>query len=453
MSEPQQGHQPAAPYAPHERGPQTTAAQPGAAPSDTSQPVVPHQFAPQPSAQQSAVAQQSPPLSGGQQSGVPQQFAPQSAGQQSGVPQQFAPHSVGQQQPVEPQYAPQTPATQTAVQQQFAPQIPGQQTTTQQSAVPQQTAVPQQFAPQAVGQQTAALPAVPQFAQQSAAPQQFEQRLPVPLPPAMQPPLMPAPPVAPRRRRSVVTTLLLILLVLAVGGQTYWIYRLSGQLTDAKTDAARDRQAVGQSVEAVASRVAELEKAAFHPDQIAKSALPSVFRVKADRFSGTAWAVGKPAASGGTNLFTNYHVVEAVWEKGGDRRVSIEHNEKLYYAKIVGVDKEKDVAHLETSEKFPGLAVARGSVTPGQPIVVVGAPLGLESSVTTGVVSAFRKLEGETDPYVQFDAPINPGNSGGPVINAQGEVVGIASAKVRNAEGIGLAIPIDLACKLFPICG
>jgi len=54
---------------------------------------------------------------------------------------------------------------------------------------------------------------------------------------------------------------------------------------------------------------------------------------------------------------------------------------------------------------------------------------------------------------VQFDAPINPGNSGGPVINAQGEVVGIASAKVRNAEGIGLAIPISLACQLFPICG
>jgi putative serine protease PepD len=272
----------------------------------------------------------------------------------------------------------------------------------------------------------------------------------MPLPPAPQPTMAFAPP---RRRRSVVTTLLLILLILAVGGQTYWIYRLSGQLLQARTEAAKDRQAASESVEAVSSRVAELEKAAFLPDQIAKNALPSVFRVKADRVSGTAWVVGKPTSNGGANLFTNYHVVESVWLKGGERKVSIEHNEKLFSAKIVGVDKDKDVAHLETDEKVPGLAVAQGTVAPGQPIVVVGAPLGLESSVTTGVVSAFRKLEGETDPYVQFDAPINPGNSGGPVINAQGEVVGIASAKMRNAEGIGLAIPINVACQLFPICG
>ena len=279
----------------------------------------------------------------------------------------------------------------------------------------------------------------------------YEQRLPVPLPPHG--PVLLAPPVAPRRRRSWGTALLLILLILAVSGQTFWIYRLSGQLTDARSEAAKDRQAAGDTVEAVSSRVAELEKAAFHPDQIAKNALPSVFRVKADRFSGTAWAVGKPTSSGGANLFTNYHVIDTVWVKGGDRKVSIEHNDKLYYAKIVGVDKEKDVAHLETEDKFPGLAVFKGTVTPGQPIVVVGAPLGLESSVTTGVVSAFRKLEGGTETYVQFDAPINPGNSGGPVINAKGEVVGIASAKLRNAEGIGLAIPIELACQLFPICG
>lgn len=309
---------------------------------------------------------------------------------------------------------------------------------------------PQNVAPQPIAPQ----PIAPQpGVQRQALPQHetaYEQRLPVPLPPVMQPPVLLAAP-APRRRR-VTPVILLILLILAVGGQTYWIYRLSGQLSEAKSDAAKDRQSAGQSVEAVSSRVAELEKAAFHPDLIAKNALPSVFRVKADRFSGTAWAVGKPTANGGAYLFTNYHVIEAVWVKG-DRTVSIEHNDKLYYAKIVGVDKDKDVAQLETDEKFPGLIVAKGDVTPGQPIVVVGAPLGLESSVTTGVVSAFRKLEGEPDPFVQFDAPINPGNSGGPVINAQGEVVGIASAKLKNAEGIGLAIPIGRACQLFPICG
>jgi S1-C subfamily serine protease len=268
---------------------------------------------------------------------------------------------------------------------------------------------------------------------------------------AYQPPMPPIQ-VRPSRWRSVVFGVLLVLLFAGVGGQTYWISRLSHQLDKAQQAAAEQQRSGNAAVEAVASRVAELEKAAFHPDQIAKNALPSVFRVKAGQFSGTAWAVGKPTSSGGTYLFTNYHVVEAVWT-AGTRKVTVEHNDQLFYATIAKVDKEKDIAQLETAEKFAGLPVSRSDVRPGENIVVVGAPLGLESSVTTGVVSAFRKLEGGTESYVQFDAPINPGNSGGPVINAKGEVVGIASAKIRNAEGIGLAIPITLACQLFPICG
>jgi S1-C subfamily serine protease len=202
----------------------------------------------------------------------------------------------------------------------------------------------------------------------------------------------------------------------------------------------------------MASRVAALEKSAFHPDQIAAAALPSVFRVKAGQFSGPAWAVGKPTSGGGAYLFTNFHVVESVWNRG-EKKVGIEHKDLRFDATIVKVDKDKDLAQLETTSKFTGLAIASNAVRPGEPIVVVGAPLGLDSSVTTGVVSAFRKIEGTDETYVQFDAPINPGNSGGPVINAQGQVVGIATAKLRNAEGIGLAIPIGLACQAFPICG
>jgi len=84
-------------------------------------------------------------------------------------------------------------------------------------------------------------------------------------------------------------------------------------------------------------------------------------------------------------------------------------------------------------------------------VVVVGAPLGLEDSVTTGVVSAYRPddAEGAT---IQFDAPINPGNSGGPVVNASNQVVGIATAKAKDAEGIGLAIPVKTACTTFAVC-
>lgn len=248
----------------------------------------------------------------------------------------------------------------------------------------------------------------------------------------------------------------LVLTILVLFGlssaQAFLVYKLTRELDQTRAQARADRVAASAEVEAVASRVAELERAAFRPDRIAEAALPSVFRVKAGQASGTAWAVGKPRADGGANMFTNFHVVETFWNTGG-RSVSLEHRQQLYKATIVKVDKDLDVAHLETDGKFPGLTISPTEVRPGQPIVVVGAALGLDNSVTTGVVSnATRRLEGDSNTYVQFDAPINPGNSGGPVINAQGQVVGIASAKIRNAEGFGLAIPIADACRLFPIC-
>ena len=83
---------------------------------------------------------------------------------------------------------------------------------------------------------------------------------------------------------------------------------------------------------------------------------------------------------------------------------------------------------------------------------MVGAPLGLTDTVTTGVVSAFRSRAGRPGRSIQFDAPINPGNSGGPVINGAKQVVGIATAKASDAEGIGLAVPIKTACDRFTVC-
>ena len=121
-------------------------------------------------------------------------------------------------------------------------------------------------------------------------------------------------------------------------------------------------------------------------------------------------------------------------------------------ATIVKVDKGKDLALLRGRPRSsPGWPPAGATVKPGQQIVVVGAPLGLEDTVTTGVVSAFRRTT--TDgPTIQFDAPINPGNSGGPVVNAAKQVVGLATAKARDAEGIGLAVPIKTACDDLQVC-
>ncbi|MGH3741059.1 MAG: S1C family serine protease, partial [Micromonosporaceae bacterium] len=95
------------------------------------------------------------------------------------------------------------------------------------------------------------------------------------------------------------------------------------------------------------------------------------------------------------------------------------------------------------------LRLAATPPQPGQPVVAVGAPSGLEDTVTTGVVSKIRAIAGRAQEYIQFDAAINPGNSGGPVLNAEGKVVGIATAKAVDAEGIGFALPIGVACDAF----
>ncbi|MGW5672620.1 S1C family serine protease, partial [Micromonospora sp. NPDC003776] len=160
-------------------------------------------------------------------------------------------------------------------------------------------------------------------------------------------------------------------------------------------------------------------------------------------------AAGTEAMAGELARLDNFHVVESVYG-GGGRKVFLERSDQRFPATIVRVDKDKDIAQLTTTARFKALVAASTPVKSGQQIVVVGAPLGLQDTVTTGVVSAFRKED--SGPVIQFDAPINPGNSGGPVINGSKEVVGIATAKARDAEGIGLAVPIKTACDTFSLC-
>jgi putative serine protease PepD len=274
---------------------------------------------------------------------------------------------------------------------------------------------------------------------------------PVPAPLSVPPPpsVPPALPGRPRRSRKVLVAVVAVLLAV-VGAQAYVLIQVNQSLD--KVEARLDKS--NEDAKAVQARVTELENTVgrqFNPEAIAKAVVPSVFRVRAGDFIGTAFAVGKNTASGGTNLFTNFHVVESVYS-GGGRQVFLERQSKRFPARIVAVDKDHDVAHLQTTSKFTGLTTAGTPVKAGQQIVVVGSPLGLEDTVTSGVVSAFREIEDLAGKVIQFDASINPGNSGGPVINSANQVVGIASAKARDAEGIGLAVPIATACGKFKIC-
>ncbi|MFI7429487.1 trypsin-like peptidase domain-containing protein, partial [Micromonospora sp. NPDC049836] len=257
-----------------------------------------------------------------------------------------------------------------------------------------------------------------------------------------------------RRWVPVVALALAGVLAVVAGVQAYQIHRLGDRLTVTDRRLAEAQGADGQRFDGLEGRADALEKqagATFNPEAVASAVLPSVFRVRAGQFTGTAFAIGKAPAGGGTTLLTNFHVVEAVYNSGG-RKVFLERTDQRFDATIVKVDKDKDIAQLRSTARFKALVAGATPVKSGQQIVVVGAPLGLQDSVTTGVVSAFRKDEGGSGPVIQFDAPINPGNSGGPVINGAKEVVGIATAKARDAEGIGLAVPIKTACDTFNLC-
>jgi S1-C subfamily serine protease len=129
-------------------------------------------------------------------------------------------------------------------------------------------------------------------------------------------------------------------------------------------------------------------------------------------------------------------------------------------ARLVGADPIFDIAVLRISKPANGtLPVAllgdSNRVRVGEDALAIGNPLGLEQTLTRGTVSAINRLLPPTffafqEPLIQIDTPINPGNSGGPLLNSCGEVIGITTAVVPDAQSIGFAIPINLAKSIVP---
>ena len=155
-------------------------------------------------------------------------------------------------------------------------------------------------------------------------------------------------------------------------------------------------------------------------------------------------------------ILTNYHVVEHADTNGLEITVTMHSGDK-YSAKIVGKEADNDVALLKVdAENLPALVInTGGNLVVGQPVYVIGNPLGeLTYTLTDGIVSALdREIAVEANVSIgmfQISAAINSGNSGGPVFNDKGEVIGIASAKYAKTgvEGLGFAIPIEDAMDI-----
>jgi putative serine protease PepD len=245
-----------------------------------------------------------------------------------------------------------------------------------------------------------------------------------------------------------------------------------GGLAGAAGFAALDNQngdgGSSTSAPAVNAAVSDRQDTAAEPgsvEAVANSVLPSVVKINVRGAQGEGSGSGVILSSDG-EILTNNHVVEVAADGGA---LSVNFNDgSSADAEIIGTDPVTDLAVIkakDVSGLAPATIGASGNVDVGEEVVAVGSPFGLEATVTSGIVSALNRpvavgpsgpdSTATTYPAIQTDAAINPGNSGGPLVNGQGEVIGINSS-IRTAGsmgesgsiGLGFAIPID---KVLPI--
>jgi Do/DeqQ family serine protease len=150
------------------------------------------------------------------------------------------------------------------------------------------------------------------------------------------------------------------------------------------------------------------------------------------------------------HIITNHHVVA----RASEVKVITSEQEE-YQAKVLGTDPRSDLAVLqvEAGKALPDMELGNSDdLMIGETVIAIGNPFGLSHTVTTGVISALeRSVRGEERVYrhfIQTDASINPGNSGGPLLNIEGELIGINTAIYQKAQGIGFAIPINKAKRI-----
>ncbi len=147
---------------------------------------------------------------------------------------------------------------------------------------------------------------------------------------------------------------------------------------------------------------------------------------------------------------TNAHVVD-----GADKVTVILKDGRRFEGKVLGADELTDIAVVKVEAKnLPTVRIGSSQdLQPGEWAIAIGNPLGLDNTVTAGIISALGRSSSDIGvdkrvKFIQTDAAINPGNSGGPLLNQQGEVVGVNTAIIQGAQGLGFAIPIETAQRI-----
>ncbi|MBD2296035.1 trypsin-like peptidase domain-containing protein [Anabaena sphaerica FACHB-251] len=176
------------------------------------------------------------------------------------------------------------------------------------------------------------------------------------------------------------------------------------------------------------------------------SQLPMQGRNRVERGTGSGFIL---SADG--RILTNSHVVD-----GADTVTVTLKDGRTFKGKVVGTDELTDVAVVKIeANNLPTVTIGNSDqLQPGQWAIAIGNPLGLDNTVTTGIISATGRSSNQVGvpdkrvEFIQTDAAINPGNSGGPLLNARGEVIGMNTAIIQGAQGLGFSIPINTAQRI-----
>ena len=174
--------------------------------------------------------------------------------------------------------------------------------------------------------------------------------------------------------------------------------------------------------------------------------IPKEHREHLERGTGSGFIL---SADG--RVLTNAHVIEGTTQV----KVTLKDG-KIYQGKVIGVDPMTDIAVIQIqANNLPSVSIGESNkLQPGEWAIAIGNPLGLDNTVTVGIISALGRSSVEVGvpdkrvKFIQTDAAINPGNSGGPLLNAQGEVIGVNTAIRADAQGLGFAIPIQTAQRV-----
>ncbi len=205
---------------------------------------------------------------------------------------------------------------------------------------------------------------------------------------------------------------------------------------------------------------------------VAKKVMPSIVGIKVEYVANSVFGRSQTASASGSGIIisedgyilTNNHIVNSSssssyyeLEKANKVTVTLYNDETSYDATIVGTDAQTDLAVLKIEKT--GLTAAElgdsDSIQVGEWAMAIGNPLGLDNSVTGGMISAVNRSvtddDGKTFILIQTDAAINSGNSGGALVNSKGQVIGVNTLKIQatGVEGMGFAIPINSTKDIY----